>query len=211
VVTRLDCEFLAASFKLLTGDIPIVFVGVGDPVGSRFVESLARPGGKYHRFRSHAPSMGGKWLEVLKETAPYVAQVLAIMHAETELHQAFWQSIEMRRCDWQWRPQGEVCTMPPRLGESGLSSNNDSLRLTKRRRHRPAPPRINQNSDRYRAFGGAEVTDLVCDGSNPRTCLRSRNWFLARYPLPRLSARRLPKLQSAAKRPKARSGRQIGQ
>jgi ABC transporter substrate binding protein len=38
--------------------------------------------------------MGGKWLEVLKETAPHVTQALAIMHVETEVHQAFWQSIE---------------------------------------------------------------------------------------------------------------------
>jgi hypothetical protein len=45
-------------------------------------------------FASHAPSMGGKWLEVLKETAPHVTQVLAIMHVENEVHQAFWQSIE---------------------------------------------------------------------------------------------------------------------
>jgi putative ABC transport system substrate-binding protein len=38
--------------------------------------------------------MGGKWLEVLKETAPQVTRALAIMHAETEVHQAFRQSIE---------------------------------------------------------------------------------------------------------------------
>jgi ABC-type uncharacterized transport system substrate-binding protein len=77
----------------LAGDIPIVFVGVGDPVGSRFVASLARPGGNITGFASHAPSMGGKWLEVLKETAPHVTQALVIMHVETEVHQAFWQSI----------------------------------------------------------------------------------------------------------------------
>jgi len=83
-----------AILKPLAGDIPIVFVGVGDPVGSRFVASLARPGGNITGFASHAPSMGGKWLEVLKETAPHVTRALAIMHVETEIHQAFWQSIE---------------------------------------------------------------------------------------------------------------------
>jgi putative tryptophan/tyrosine transport system substrate-binding protein len=81
-----------AILKPLAGDIPIVFVGVGDPVGSRFVASLARPGGNITGFASHAPSMGGKWLEVLKETAPHVTRVLAIMHVETEVHQAFRQS-----------------------------------------------------------------------------------------------------------------------
>jgi putative tryptophan/tyrosine transport system substrate-binding protein len=83
-----------AILKPLAGNIPIVFVGVGDPVGSRFVASLARPGGNITGFASHAPSMGGKWLEVLKETAPHVTRTLAIMHVETEVHQAFWQSIE---------------------------------------------------------------------------------------------------------------------
>jgi putative ABC transport system substrate-binding protein len=83
-----------AILKPLAGNIPIVFVGVGDPVGSRFVASLARPGGNITGFSSHAPSMGGKWLEVLKETAPHVTHALAIMHVETEVHQAFWQSIE---------------------------------------------------------------------------------------------------------------------
>ena len=83
-----------AILKPLAGNIPIVFVGVGDPVGSRFVASLARPGGNITGFASHAPSMGGKWLEVLKETAPHVTRALAIIHVETEVHQAFWQSIE---------------------------------------------------------------------------------------------------------------------
>jgi ABC-type uncharacterized transport system substrate-binding protein len=83
-----------AILKPLAGNIPIVFVGVGDPVGSRFVASLARPGGNITGFASHAPTMGGKWLEVLKETAPHVTRALAIMHVETEVHQAFRQSIE---------------------------------------------------------------------------------------------------------------------
>src|SRR5262245_58768556 len=83
-----------AILKPLAGNIPIVCVGVGDPVGSRFVASLARPGGNITGFASHAPSMGGKWVEVLKETAPHVTRALAIMHVETEVHQAFWQSIE---------------------------------------------------------------------------------------------------------------------
>src|SRR5262245_56653122 len=83
-----------AILKPLAGNIPIVFVGVGDPVGSSFVASLARPGGNITGFASHAPSMGGKWLEVLKETAPHITRAVAIMHVETEVHQAFWQSIE---------------------------------------------------------------------------------------------------------------------
>ena len=80
--------------KPIAGGVPIVFSGVGDPVGSGFVTSLARPGGNLTGFASHEPSMGGKWLDLLKETVPHVRRALAIMHAETPAHQVMWQSIE---------------------------------------------------------------------------------------------------------------------
>src|SRR5262245_3784409 len=83
-----------AMLKPIAGNVPIVFVGVGDPVGGRFVSSLAQPGGNITGFASHESAMGGKWLEVLKETAPHVTRALAIMHPETLSHQAMWQSIE---------------------------------------------------------------------------------------------------------------------
>jgi putative ABC transport system substrate-binding protein len=83
-----------AVLKPIAGSVPIVFVGVGDPVGGGFVSSLARPDGNITGFASHEPSMGGKWLEVLKETAPHVTRVLAIVHPETASHQVMWQSIE---------------------------------------------------------------------------------------------------------------------
>jgi putative ABC transport system substrate-binding protein len=50
--------------------IPIVFVNVTDPVGTGFVASLARPGGTVTGFMSNEPSMGGKWLQLLKEMVP---------------------------------------------------------------------------------------------------------------------------------------------
>ena len=83
-----------AVLKPIAGSVPIVFVGVGDPVGGGFVSNLARPGGNITGFASYESSMGGKWLEVLKETAPHITRALAIMHPETLAHQAMWQSIE---------------------------------------------------------------------------------------------------------------------
>ena len=83
-----------AVLKPIAGNVPIVFVGVGDPVGGGFVSSLAHPGGNITGFASHESSMGGKWLEVLKETAPHITRALAIMHPETLSQQAMWQSIE---------------------------------------------------------------------------------------------------------------------
>jgi putative ABC transport system substrate-binding protein len=59
-------------------DVPIVFVNVTDPVGRGYVASLARPTGNATGFTSFEFAMGGKWLEVLKEIAPRVAQVAVL-------------------------------------------------------------------------------------------------------------------------------------
>ncbi len=88
--TNLALEVL----KPIAGNVPIVFCGVGDPVGSGFVASLARPGGNITGFASYEPSMGGKWIGVLKEAAPNITRVLAIMDPETPIHQEMWRSIE---------------------------------------------------------------------------------------------------------------------
>src|SRR5664280_46539 len=46
---------------------PIVFVSVFDPIDAKFVSNLARPGGRITGFTNHERSMGGKWLQILKE------------------------------------------------------------------------------------------------------------------------------------------------
>src|SRR5215831_4703904 len=61
-----------ASMLQQTHTIPIVFVIVADPVGSGFVESLARPGANATGFTIMEPTIAGKWLELLKEIAPRV-------------------------------------------------------------------------------------------------------------------------------------------
>ena len=55
-----------------TRTVPIVFPVAGDPVGAGFVDSLARPGGNATGFMTFEYSMGGKWLELLKQIAPGV-------------------------------------------------------------------------------------------------------------------------------------------
>ena len=58
--------------------VPIVFPVLGDPVGAGFVNSLARPGGNVTGFMNFEFSMGGKWLELLKEIAPGVTRVAVL-------------------------------------------------------------------------------------------------------------------------------------
>jgi len=61
-----------------TRTVPIVFVGVTDPVGAGLVESLAHPGGNTTGFTIFEYSISGKWLELLKEIAPRVRRAAVI-------------------------------------------------------------------------------------------------------------------------------------
>jgi putative ABC transport system substrate-binding protein len=62
----------------ITSTIPIVFVVVIDPVGAGFVASLAKPGGNATGFTLYEYSMGGKWLELLKEIAPHLTRAAVL-------------------------------------------------------------------------------------------------------------------------------------
>src|SRR5262245_39438866 len=62
-----------------TRTIPIVFVYVADPLAAGLVESLAHPGGNATGFTAAESPIGGKWMELLKEMAPRVSQVLVLV------------------------------------------------------------------------------------------------------------------------------------
>jgi putative ABC transport system substrate-binding protein len=64
-----------------TRTIPIVFCGVPDPVGTGFVDSLARPGGNATGFLMFEYTLSGKWLELLKEIAPGVTRAAVLRDA----------------------------------------------------------------------------------------------------------------------------------
>jgi putative ABC transport system substrate-binding protein len=63
---------------LATRTVPIVFPIATDPVAAGFVESLAQPGGNATGFMSTEYSIGGKWLELLKQTAPGVTRAAVL-------------------------------------------------------------------------------------------------------------------------------------
>jgi putative ABC transport system substrate-binding protein len=69
--------------KEATATIPIVMAFAGDPVGSGFVASLARPGGNITGLSSLSPEISGKQLELLKEIVPKLSRV-AILGSSTE-------------------------------------------------------------------------------------------------------------------------------
>jgi putative ABC transport system substrate-binding protein len=69
---------VTAALQHETHTIPIVFVGVSDPVGPGFVASVARPGGNITGLMTFEPGITGKWLAILKEIAPRLERVALI-------------------------------------------------------------------------------------------------------------------------------------
>ncbi len=67
-----------APLQQATRTVPIVFVQTPDPVGSGFVESLARPGGNATGFTQFEYGISGKWLELRKEIAPRLTRAAAL-------------------------------------------------------------------------------------------------------------------------------------
>jgi putative tryptophan/tyrosine transport system substrate-binding protein len=67
-----------ASLSKATRTIPIVMVQVIDPVGSGYVESMARPGGNITGFTQFEYSLAGKWLDLLMEIAPRTSRVAVL-------------------------------------------------------------------------------------------------------------------------------------
>jgi putative ABC transport system substrate-binding protein len=66
-----------------TRTIPIVFANVSDPVGSGLVESLARPGGNLTGFTNYEYTVGGKWVEILKELDPSLRRIAIVFNPGT--------------------------------------------------------------------------------------------------------------------------------
>jgi putative tryptophan/tyrosine transport system substrate-binding protein len=64
-----------------TRTVPVVFAVAVDPVGAGLVESLARPGGNATGFSGMEYSLGGKWLELLKQVAPGVTRAAILRDA----------------------------------------------------------------------------------------------------------------------------------
>ena len=71
-----------AAVRNETNTIPVVFVGVGDPVGQGFVSSLAHPGGNITGFSSFEFLISEKWLELIREIAPELRRVAFIFNPE---------------------------------------------------------------------------------------------------------------------------------
>jgi putative ABC transport system substrate-binding protein len=84
VAHKMDVLFTAGTpgvmaAKNATSTIPIVFAGVGDPVGSGFAHSLGKPGGNLTGLSiGYSEGIAGKWLELLQQVVPRLSTVAVI-------------------------------------------------------------------------------------------------------------------------------------
>jgi putative ABC transport system substrate-binding protein len=77
-----------------TRSVSIVFVQTADPVGTGYVASLAAPGGNATGFTQFEFSIGGKWLELLKQVAPRLTRVAIVRDAVTPDGTALFAAIQ---------------------------------------------------------------------------------------------------------------------
>lgn len=85
----------AVAAKKATTTVPIVFVGVGDPVGLGLVESLARPGGNLTGLSlAWAEGFAGKWVELFKEAVPRASRVAVLSNPLQPGNMVFWSEMQ---------------------------------------------------------------------------------------------------------------------
>jgi putative tryptophan/tyrosine transport system substrate-binding protein len=89
-----NANLVTAILQAEVRTVPLLFIGVGDPIGSGFVTNLARPTGNVTGFATNEPSMGSKWLATLREIAPQVEHVGFMLAPEGPANVGFLKAAE---------------------------------------------------------------------------------------------------------------------
>jgi ABC-type uncharacterized transport system substrate-binding protein len=166
----------------LARSTPIVFVQVSDPVAQGIVASLTRPGGNITGFTNFEFSVGGKWVEVLREVVPTLARVAVMSNPDTSPQtKYFLRAIETTASTYGV----QVLAMPVRTSadikegiekiadqpNSGLILPTDSFTLVHNKliielsAHYRVPT-ISGNSDNFASNGGLMYYGSAVDLAN---------------------------------------------
>jgi len=78
----------------LAPTMPVVFVAVSDPVAQGFVSNLARPSGNVTGFSAYEFSIGGKWVDLLKQVVPGLKHVAIIFNPDASSNNFLFDSIK---------------------------------------------------------------------------------------------------------------------
>src|SRR4029450_9225537 len=111
----------------ISGTVPIVFLIDPDPVGAGYVKSLARPGGNASGFLLFEYSIGGKWLDLLKQIAPEVNRVAVLRDSAISAGLGCMVRSSPRRRRSAWKRAQSICGTPPKL--SATSQRLQQLRV----------------------------------------------------------------------------------
>jgi len=84
-VTLVGTTINLAAILQATNAVPVVFTQIADPVTQGFVQNVRRPGGMVTGFSLLEFSLGGKWIDLLKQAAPALKRVAFIFHADDPL------------------------------------------------------------------------------------------------------------------------------
>lgn len=103
ILTRGTPAVIAA--KNATPTIPIVMAASGDPLATRVVTGLARPGGNVTGLSALTAELSGKRLQLLKEAVPGIRRVAALLDMGNPILAIQWQVIEAAALSMDFRPQ----------------------------------------------------------------------------------------------------------
>jgi putative tryptophan/tyrosine transport system substrate-binding protein len=93
-VVLASSSLAVAALQKVTGSVPIVFVGVVDPVGAGFIDSLAHPGGNTTGFTNFEYGLSGKWLELVKEIAPPITRAAVLLDPASPAESGMFTAIQ---------------------------------------------------------------------------------------------------------------------
>jgi putative ABC transport system substrate-binding protein len=109
------------ALKRATSSIPIVFVGVNEPVAQGFIASMARPGGNITGFTQGDFSIIGKSIEMLKAIAPALNRVGLMYNPETYSFYDTYLAKIQAEARWSMELTRVAVRMPPDI-EVGVKS-----------------------------------------------------------------------------------------
>jgi putative ABC transport system substrate-binding protein len=114
-----------------TASIPIIFVGVSDPLGQGLITSLAHPGGNVTGFSNLEFSLLPKWLQTLKEIAPNVIRVALMLQPDNATAANYLHSFESIAPSFSVEPLSASVNVPADIERamSALAGQNAGLLL----------------------------------------------------------------------------------
>jgi putative ABC transport system substrate-binding protein len=110
IVTQSNAAVTA--LQQATRTLPVVAAGMGDPIASGFVASLARPGGNITGFSNEAEQVAGKWLELLSEAVPKMSRVTVLAVSDMPSHRTYWTEIRSAAQTLKMMPQRQDVKTP---------------------------------------------------------------------------------------------------